>query len=64
MTDERILDLGHRGLIILCDEAEYRGGLRGKIQDAAAKWLDHGEPMRAQIALSEVKRLDERFNYG
>lgn len=59
--DERIVRLGHTGEPIKCTEDEYRNGLRTQIQEAASKWIDNGQDIRAQMALIEVRRLDTKF---
>jgi hypothetical protein len=35
--------------------------LRAAVHTKAGFWADHGEGLRASIALSEIKRLDEKF---
>ncbi len=59
--DPRIEALGHKGEPIQCDAQEWASGLRTKIQDRAAEWLDQGQALRATMALAEVQRLDALF---
>lgn len=44
-----------------CTKEEYHQSVRNAIMDQAGKWVDAKDGVRAQIALMEVKRLDEKF---
>lgn len=51
----------HNGNLITCKKETYEKGLREHLQEYAGKCIDNGDHVRAQIALEEVKRLDELF---
>jgi hypothetical protein len=57
VTKEQAIDNVHNGKPVECSADEYRM-IRPALQDAAATWINQGQEMRAQIALSEVRRLD------
>jgi hypothetical protein len=60
--DLRIEALGFDGKPILdCTSEEWHGGLRDDLQKRAGEWIDQGQHLRAQIALSEVQRLDAKW---
>jgi hypothetical protein len=57
--DPRIEGLGYTGKPIECTSEEYHAGLRSQIQDAASNWIEHGQNVRAMMAMNEVRRLDD-----
>lgn len=59
-VDERVIGL-YDGNLVYCTEEEYRDFLRSQIQDFAGRMVDHGQDIRAMIALQEVKRLDRLY---
>jgi PBSX family phage terminase large subunit len=66
-TDAR-LDAGRiaiisieRGHQVACSKVEYHAEVRNTILGQAGKWIEAGDSMRAQMALSEVQRLDLLF---
>lgn len=52
----------YRGQLVECSKDEYPL-VRSALQDQAGRWIDGGDPMRAQIALREVARLDTKFDF-
>jgi len=50
-----------QGKQIECTKEEYHQSVRNAILEQAGKWLDAKDGVKAQMALMEVKRLDERF---
>lgn len=48
----------HQGKMVECSAEDYHAGIRTALQDFAGKCIDHGDSVRAMIALQEVKRLD------
>lgn len=50
----------YKGKPIKCKKVEYFE-LRHALQKQAGIWIDQGQDMIAQIAIQEVKRLDEEF---
>jgi hypothetical protein len=63
MTDKRIQRL-YDGVPITCTAEEWLGGLRSEVHKFAGKMVDHGQDVRAQIALEEVRRLDAIHGSG
>lgn len=61
MTLNDALNAIHFGCTVKCTVEEYPA-IRTALQDAAGKYIDNGDPVRAQIALMEVRRLDELFD--
>lgn len=53
--------LGHQGRPIKCSADKYLE-YRSALQDAASNWIDTGQHLRAQLALNEVRRLDNIFS--
>lgn len=51
-----------RGDLVTCTKEEYYE-VRKALQDFAGKSIDSGDVFRANIALSEVQRLDIRFDF-
>lgn len=45
-----------------CTAEYYTSFVRKELQRVAAKFVDAGDGMRAQIALLEVRRLDGKFS--
>lgn len=50
-----------QGQPIECAKDEWDNGLRAAVQAFAAKMVDQEQTVYAQIALREVKRLDDCF---
>jgi hypothetical protein len=50
-----------RGDPIACSKAEYPR-MRNAILDKAGQWIEAGDTVHAQIALSEVKRIDNLYS--
>ena len=61
MTPDEAVNAIHFGNTVKCTAEEWPT-IRTAIQDAAGKYIDNGDPMRAQIALMEVQRLDALFD--
>ncbi len=62
-------DVGHdaiyaieQGNTVVCTKFEYHQSVRSAILKQANKWVDYKDAVRAQVALMEVKRLDEYFS--
>jgi hypothetical protein len=53
-----------RGDPLACTAEQWHGGLRGAVQDYAAKMADQGQSAYAWVALEEVRRNDARFGSG
>ena len=53
----------YEGKQVQCTSEEYQHGLRSALQEAAGKWIDKGQDIRAILALEEVKRLDKLHNF-
>ena len=62
MTTQEAINAIYQGNLVKCSSEEYHKEIRTGIQAQAGKWIDVGDPIRAMIALSEVKRLDTKFN--
>lgn len=62
MKREEVKSRVHNGQMVDCTKDEYQDAIRDALQDAAGEFVDIGDGIRAQIALMEVKRLDEKFN--
>jgi hypothetical protein len=60
-TNRAIEALGYKGTPITCTKEAYETEVRTALQNQAAKWIDQGQAIRAQMALNEVKRLDAKF---
>lgn len=64
-VQRKAIDAIYGGKLVECTTDEYHeGGVRSVIQRQAGKWIDQGDPMRAQIALREVQRLDGIHGHG
>jgi hypothetical protein len=50
--------LGYQGEPITCSQEDYPL-VRSELHKQAGKWIDTGQDIRAQLALSEVMRLDK-----
>ena len=61
MTSQEAINTVYQGSLVNCTEQEYHSEIRSAIQDQAGKWIADGDNMRAMIALSVVKRLDEKY---
>ncbi len=59
MNIREAIEAVYRGCLVECTSADYHGRIRAVLQDQAGKWIDGGDHIRAQVALNEVKRLDE-----
>jgi hypothetical protein len=53
-----------RGELLACTAEQWHGGLRGAVQDYAAKMVDKGQTAYAWIAQEEVRRNDARYGSG
>ena len=62
MTKEQAISAIYRGEMVDCTIEEYPE-VRSGIQEQAGKWIEGGDPIRASIALQEVKRLDTKFDH-
>lgn len=62
MTPEQVSDAIYQGKTVDCAKEDYPT-IRGYIQDAARKFIEWGDGLRAQIALMEVQRLDEKHDF-
>lgn len=51
----------YAGKAVSCTKEEYHDAVRGAILEQAGRWIDNDDSVRAKIALSEVKRLDQLF---
>jgi hypothetical protein len=51
----------HTGVLVSCSATEYHEVIRKTLQDAAARYIDQNDGVRAMIALREVSRLDGKF---
>jgi hypothetical protein len=63
MNVTQALDAVYAGHTVECAAEEYPE-IRTALQNAASKWIDQGQDIRAQIALQEVKRLDALYLRG
>lgn len=54
MTPQEAVASVYQGIPIDCTEEEWPPILRA-LQDAAARWIDEGDSVRAGIALSEAR---------
>ena len=61
MTGQEAVAGVHQGMPVKCTKEEYEWEIRNALQDFAGKCIDYNDAVRAQIALQEVKRLDEKF---
>ncbi|MBU0977319.1 MAG: hypothetical protein KKD18_02805 [Nanoarchaeota archaeon] len=50
------------GQLVDCTKEEYPE-IRKAIQDYAGKQIDNGQDIYAQIALMEIKRLDDKLDF-
>lgn len=50
----------YNGKTVSCTKEQYPE-IRTALQEAAGRWIDAGQDIRAVIALEEVKRLDELY---
>ena len=57
--EEKAVNAVYNGNLVDCTTEEWPS-VRRALQDQAGKWIDQGQGMRAQIALREVKRMDEK----
>lgn len=53
-----------QGKLVVCDDYEYEYEVRDALQQAAGDWIDSGDDELAQVALNEVRRLDELHQYA
>jgi hypothetical protein len=60
MTENEAINAIHNGKLVQCEKDQWPA-LRAAVHTKAGFWADHGEGLRASIALSEIKRLDEKF---
>ncbi len=49
------------GGLVRCTKEEYEFEVRLALQTQAGKWIDWNDHIRAQIALQEVRRLDDLY---
>jgi hypothetical protein len=49
------------GKMVVCIKSDYHSHVRNGILEYAGKCIDSKDGAHAQIALSEIKRLDEMF---
>jgi hypothetical protein len=55
--EDRVDALAYRGELVECTTAEYPA-VRRLLTDAAARYLDTQQELRAQVILNELRRLD------
>ena len=60
MTPDEAIKAIYVGKLVECSKNEYPE-IRTAIQNKAGEWIDTNQHVRAQIALQEVKRLDDLF---
>jgi len=53
----------YNGIPVSCTKEQYHTDVRSTLQEAAGRWIDAGQDARAIIALEEVKRLDELYDF-
>lgn len=58
-TREQIINDLYQGKLVQVDREEYVEWARTAIQEQAGRWIEQGDGIRANIALSEVRRLDK-----
>jgi hypothetical protein len=58
MTADEAVTTVYCGGLVRCTAEEYHSAVRSALQDAAGRWVEQGQDLRAQIALVEVQRLD------
>jgi len=61
LTKEEVKQTIYKGDLIDCTSEEYHLAIRRYLHECAAAFLDADDHVRAQIALSEVARLDRIF---
>lgn len=58
----KAVDAVYEGKPVCCEDKKvYLREIRPAVQRVAGKWLDEGDSVRAQIALEEIRRLDQKF---
>ena len=60
MTKADAIDAVRNGKLVECSAAEYPE-IRTALHEQVGKWVDWGDTVRAQIGLSEIKRLDMKY---
>lgn len=61
MTRKDVMIAVRRGNPIDCTAEEYHNRVRRYLHEVAGTFIDYGDGIRAQIALSEIQRLDRKF---
>ena len=60
MNEQEVKEAIHLGNTVKCNEGEYPS-IRRILQELVSKYIDSWDIVRAQVALLEVKRLDQKF---
>lgn len=51
----------YEGKQVRCTKKQYHTEVRLALHDAAGRWIDAAQDIRAIMALEEIKRLDELY---
>lgn len=60
MSPQEAVNSIYEGHLVDCTYEEWPA-VRSALQEAAGKWTDASQHLRASIALAEVRRLDAHF---
>lgn len=61
MNKEQAMSSLAQGKLVDCTKEEYETEIRDALSERAGKYLDWDDPLRAQIFLMEISRLDKIF---
>ena len=64
MDERMVAQAIMQGNLVECSEEDYKNKIRHLLHQLAGNKIDQSQDIYAMIALNEIKRLDNKFNFG